>query len=188
MTPDHSRLVERLRERLITIRKPGAIPFDPPPNWWHTCEVGGEHKAGDSAGYASVNMSLTAASCMPSVFKMVEVVYAEEPLASEAAAAIESLSAELAGARAEVERLANSPRNFKFWADRLKGQEAITDKAYEDIAHLTATVAALRESLANVQTGLHLIAGTHDREVGNPRAKAKQLLDALAAAMEAPNV
>lgn len=88
-------LVARLKARLKTIPKPGSKPFDPPPNFAYTTMMGGEHKPGDPAGYASVNVNLTGCSTASSVFKMQEMVYAAEPLSWEAAAAIEQLQAEL---------------------------------------------------------------------------------------------
>lgn len=86
-------IVERLRERLIQVRKPGAVPFDMPQGGLSRTWTPGEvHKVGDSAGHASVNMNLTGAcGNAPSVFKMVEMVYAEAPLEWEAAAEIERL-------------------------------------------------------------------------------------------------
>lgn len=88
-------IVERLRERLIQVRKPGAVPFDMPQGGISHTWGGDEppKKPGDSAGYASINMNLTGAVNGPSVFKMVEMIYEESPLEWEAAAEIERLRA-----------------------------------------------------------------------------------------------
>jgi hypothetical protein len=88
-------LVSRLRSRLLPVTKPGAVPFD--------CPAGGiiqssRHpsapplKAGDFAGFASINVNMFAAGGTPSQFKMIEQIYIVDPLCEEAAAELERLS------------------------------------------------------------------------------------------------
>ena len=84
--------IKLLRERLITIQKPGAKPYDFPQGGVIYSEVGGEHKPGDSAGYQC--SSLQCGIGGPSMLKMVEHIYAEEPLAWRAAELLEELSKE----------------------------------------------------------------------------------------------
>lgn len=86
-------LPERLRERLITVWKPGSKPFKPVYPVIYTTHVGGEHKAGDPAGYGSFNP--TAGACAaghdPNSWMMYEMIYAVDPLCEEAAKEIEKL-------------------------------------------------------------------------------------------------
>lgn len=88
-------LVERLRERLITVPKPGSRPFEPTYPISYTYVTGEKHKPGDSAGVQMVNVNLTAASFVPSHFVAQEFVYAPSKLEWDAAAEIERLQSKL---------------------------------------------------------------------------------------------
>lgn len=86
-------LPERLRERLITVWKPGSKPFKPVYPIIYTTSVGGNHKAGDPAGYMGFNPTVgaCAAGYDSSACLMQEMIYAVDPLCEEAAKEIEKL-------------------------------------------------------------------------------------------------
>ena len=88
-------LVARLRERLITVPKPGSKPFEWVYPISHTIIPGEKHKPGDSAGVNMVNVNITVASSVPSKFMAQEFIYAPSPLDWEAAAELERLRAAL---------------------------------------------------------------------------------------------
>lgn len=90
-------LVERLRQRLITVWKPGSKPFRPIYPIIYTTSVGGVHKPGDPAGYGSFNPTANACAAGhdPNSWMMYEMVYAVDPLCEEAAKEIETLAAAL---------------------------------------------------------------------------------------------
>lgn len=84
-TSKYAALCSQLRERLITVPKPGSKPFTPTPNFWQTMTIGGVHKPGDSAGC----LGLLNFGFGP--HQMQEHIYAVDPLCEEAAQALEAL-------------------------------------------------------------------------------------------------
>lgn len=84
-------LIERLRERLVTVPKPGSKPFKPTQQMILYSTGGGEHKPGDPAGYSNFNPTANAcAAGHDSTYWMaLEMVYAVDPLCEEAAQALE---------------------------------------------------------------------------------------------------
>lgn len=107
-----SELADRLLTRLVTVPKPGTKPFTPSSNWCHVMTAGGNNpppKAGDSAGYSSINLNLTgAANHGPSQFGMQEMVYAHEPLCKEAADRLRELEDALHMAQYKIGELGRS--------------------------------------------------------------------------------
>jgi hypothetical protein len=83
-------IVERLRERLITIPKPGTQPFKPGVGGIEMTVGGGPHKPGDDAGLNTAPLSFIRPT---SDWYVQQFVYAIEPLCAEAADEIERLRA-----------------------------------------------------------------------------------------------
>lgn len=81
-------LVLRLRERLITVPKPGTEPRVMATGEWLSCSVGGEHKAGDDAGEQMLS-NYYGLQNQPA--RVQQHVYEVEPLCEEAAQEIERL-------------------------------------------------------------------------------------------------
>lgn len=90
-------IVERLRERLIVVPKPGTVPRDAMPNEWITCTIGGEYKDGDDAGLQYVQGSVMLPQPANFVARLQLHIYAIEPLCREAANEIERLRTWRAG-------------------------------------------------------------------------------------------
>lgn len=86
-------LVERLRDRLITVPKPGSEPFKPSPLFYWNVTIGGEHKAGDSAGYQSIFYGIAGYGDGGGYLQ--EHIYVVDPLCEEAAKAIEQLETDV---------------------------------------------------------------------------------------------
>lgn len=87
-----SNLVSRLRQRLITVPKPGTQPFDmSAAGYFQMGSVGGTHKPGDSAGVLSVFNTWGGGGN-----KLQEHIFAVDPLCEEAAQALERTSVETA--------------------------------------------------------------------------------------------
>lgn len=83
-------LIERLRQRLITVPRPGSKPFQPSPlGFYQSTTTGAAHKPGDPAGV----FSILNYGCGPQM--MQEHVYAVDPLCEEAAKALELLTGDI---------------------------------------------------------------------------------------------
>ena len=91
-------IVDRLQERLTVAPKPGTKPFVPSPGWTYCLNVGGPTpRAGDDAGYQ------LAPYCQePDNRQLQAMIYAPEPLSSEAASEIMRLRSALDQARATI--------------------------------------------------------------------------------------
>jgi hypothetical protein len=96
-----STLIERLRNKLVVVPKPGTERRSLQPHENITFWFGGEHKAGDSAGLRSVGIG----------GQVQEHVYAVDPLCEEAAQTLEGVAPQM-----EVAHLPSVDEKFVSWA------------------------------------------------------------------------
>jgi hypothetical protein len=134
---DIAALVDRLHARLVTVPRPGAQPFTPTGSIAMSIG-GGPHKPGDDAGLQTI-YNHTGAAIGTQPWRVQEHVYAGEPLAYEAAAAL----------TAQARRIAELESGYAEAIEDIESWAGYASEYFQDKHDLPGCLAGHRAALSS---------------------------------------